>query len=454
MRHWQYLSPRLLAWVRSPAAFMLMVTGVGALCGFAQVVIVARSIGPTGLGVVAVLSAISASVLNIADLKLTDIASRLYFLKAEDPAQHKDFRASVLAMCVVANFGLSCIASIAIFAACLVLAPHLIDMTVKLELILLNAIIGAVSYMGSTCYFLQRLGGQIYLMGGIRISSQVIATSVFFYLITINPTLDGYYLSYFILTCILTLSSVAALLCIMHWEGLPLFADLRLSYRNYRASIGMIFGTNILGYLKLWHRALDVIVVAWYCNDQVTGIYRLARSITDSFYTGFDAVNQVYFPIFLKHYRDANFEQYCRMTKQMASIGLLSVTTFICIEGLFLEAIVKNILPSGFENLAVNVMIMTIPLAFVLSIWLWAWPAILSDGRLKSLIWIGAASCAFQYSVMLALFELIGHDPIAATLGYVSYYAVMAPGVIIAIVLWSPLAPTLLSGHKKRISSK
>ena len=49
-----------------------------------------------------------------------------------------------------------------------------------------------------------------------------------------------------------------------------------------RVILRFVAAGNLLGYVKLLHRSADVLLVAAFCGDRGTGIYKLARSITDA----------------------------------------------------------------------------------------------------------------------------------------------------------------------------
>jgi O-antigen/teichoic acid export membrane protein len=192
---------------------------------------------------------------------------------------------------------------------------------------------------------------------------------------------------------------------------------------------------NVLGYVKLLHRAADVLLVAFFCSDRDTGIYKLARSMTDALYTISEAVGRVYQPRLLTLLRDGAHADYRRLARSMTATA--AALTLAALAGVFL-VVPRMAVILGWRDmpgLTLTTAILTVPFFFVAGLQAWIWPAFVSLGRLgRCTFWGVVAVVIGQYTVGPLLVYATGSaNPAWFSAGYLSFY------VLSLLPLWREL---------------
>jgi O-antigen/teichoic acid export membrane protein len=276
---------------------------------------------------------------------------------------------------------------------------------------------------------LQRFVGRFYLFGAVRLVLQTVEAVVFLGLLLGIGGVDGYYVGNVASTVVLLIFTLAVTLYILTaWEGLPVFtAGIRLSLVDYRQNLNMLFYGNMLGYVKVIHRSGDVLIVSLFTNDTVTGLYKFARTLGDSFQLLYDAMNTVYQPTILELLSLDAWDRYRALARRFVVwMGGLTLA-IIAVEAVLLEPLLIWVSAADYAGSVPATMVMTLALFATTGCWLWIWPVFLHTGHVKRPTLVMSIAGLIQIGVMAALYVVFDPDPIYAAIAYVTYYALHIP---------------------------
>jgi len=414
----------------SPAKYLALINVLSSALGFVQGTIIARGLGPDSYGVVAVIAATNTTVLNFLDVRLADLAGKLYYRPSQASiTELKAYRASVLQVCLVGNGLISLCLCMLGFLANLALIRTLTTAPVRIQWLLAQSLSLAFSNWASSFDYLQRFSGRFYLMGSWRLVARLFGVGLFLVVFLRGSDLDSYY-------CALLMStglSLAMAVCVsaliwLKYERLPLLRQgLKLAWPDYRRESRFLFFGNLLGYVKMLHRGSDVMVVSLFADDRVTGLYKLARSLTDVLYIFFDALNQVYYPRFMELLAQRAVAEYRRLASRLLVAGGGFTLLLLLGETFLLSSVLRFLLANRFAGTEGAIMIMTVPFLFVMGIQIWLWPPFVHSGALGRYIVYSFLGCFAQYAVIVGLSLRVQPSPTAAAAGYVAYYCVFFP---------------------------
>ena len=215
-----------------------------------------------------------------------------------------------------------------------------------------------------------------------------------------------------------------------------------MAFKDYRNEVRLILWGNLFGYSKMLHRGSDILLVGYFADDRITGLYKVARSFTDTIYVLFDALNQVYFPRFMQMLSAQDFLAYRGKVRSVIINSGLLVLGLLGLEALGLSAAVKLILSTKFEGAEGAILILTIPVFFVLGFHLWYWPIFVHTGKLQIFTLFSIMASGVQYLTAILAFHFFGADPIWAAAGYLSYYLFLTP---LAVFLAHRISPQIVS---------
>ncbi|MGB0384226.1 MAG: lipopolysaccharide biosynthesis protein [Ardenticatenaceae bacterium] len=413
-----------------------MVNVIAAGLGFVQGIVTARILGPEPYGIIAVIAGVNITVLNFLDIRLVDLAGKLYY-RSELPndVEQRAYQSSILQVCLIGNGIISLfLCSLGGFVSWLTI--HWFTASyVRWEWLLAHAVVLALTNWTNTFAYLQRFSGKFYLMGTWKLITQVITISTFLPIIILYGNLDGYYTAQVTVSSIATLMTIGLSLFIWRkYEGFTLLnRQMFLSLPDYWHNLRFLFFGNLLGYTKLFHRAADVLLIGYFSDDRTTGLYKFARSLTDSLYILFDALNQVYLPRFLELLAQRAHVEYRQLaTRLLIGTGLFTVA-LIAIEGLLLPWVIKIALANRFAGVEGAVMVLTLPFFFVAGIYIWVWPIFIHFGQLGKYTIFNYLACLAQYSLVILLFFVFEPTASQAALGYLVYYLVLMPGALFLV---------------------
>ena len=182
---------------------------------------------------------------------------------------------------------------------------------------------------------------------------------------------------------------------------------------------------------RLLHRGADVLLVGYFCSDHVTGLYKVARTISDSFYVVYDGLNQVYFPRFLDLLRHRRHQEYRQLAGRML-IGAGALTAAIVTAELgLLDRVIAVLLTPQFVDAGPATIILTLPFLYVTGVSLWVWPALVEAGQPGTMAKLSALATLVQYGATVGLLVLISPAATMAAIGYVLHYAFLLVAVML-----------------------
>jgi O-antigen/teichoic acid export membrane protein len=423
----------------TPTRYLLLVNIITTALGFAQGIITARYLGPSAYGVIAVIAAMNITVLNLLDIRLADLAGKFYYRpvrKEENSTETKAYRASVLQICLLGNSAISVGLATIGFIVGLWFIQAITTTPVSVQWLLAQAIILAMVNVTNTLDYLQRFSGRFYLMGSWRLVYRVLAVAIFLAIFLSNRTLDGYYNALLLATISSLIMSIGVSLLIwIHYEKTSILhlAHLPLAWRDYLGEIRFLFFGNLLSYFKMLHRGSDVLLVGIFADDHVVGLYRLARSLTDTLNILYDALNQVYYPRFMELLAQGATTTYQYLARRlMLMIGGFTVVVVLG-QLLLLEPVLRVLLANRFAGAESAIILMTIPFFFIAGISTWLWPIFVHSGNLGNYAIFNLFACLAQYGIIIGLFTTIRAEPWMAGLGYLAYYCVLFPTAYLAV---------------------
>ncbi len=440
----------------TPGQYMVIVNVVCTAIGFAQGLINARILGAENYGVIAIIAGINATVLNFLDVRLIDLAGRLYY-RSDLPADvdQKAYRAGVLQVTMAGNtliaLGLCLLGGVVNFSL-----VHLFTAApIQPYWIVLQTLSLALVSIGNTFTFLQRFSERFYLMGAGRFVNQLANLAIFLPIILLNPNIGGYYFGLFSSTVIVV--GLTAALTLYIWrrlEGYSLsLTNMRLALPDYRKNIRFLFMGNLLGYTKLFHRGADVLLVGLFADDRMTGIYKFARSLTDGFYVLFDALNQVYYPRFLNLLQQKLHPEYRRLAGRILGGTAVFTAIVVALEALLLSWIIDVFLAGRFAGAELPIIILTLPFLFVNGVYMWVWPILVHTGKITRYTGLNYLALIVQYAGTYVLFRWLEPDALYAALGYAGHYLVMAIGAIIIVSRILPQAiPVVIKRQAEEVA--
>jgi O-antigen/teichoic acid export membrane protein len=424
--------------LKSSAAFLTAVNLVCAAIGAAQGFAVVRLLGPEGYGAAAVLVSLTAVATNLIDVRLTDLVSNLYYsADATDSDSGAAYRASALRL-GIGLYALS--ASLVILASAalmLIGARHLSATAFSAQWFWLAALAQGVSYFGSFFVFLQRFVASAGRMAALQLSSALLNAGAMITAVMMHRTIGGYVTGMLLSALAIALVNSIVTMRSIRCAGIPLLQRRQPGVAAIDRTVVFRFiaAGNVLGYVKLLHRSADVLLVAFFCSDRDTGIYKLARTMTDALYSISEAIGRIYQPRLLTLLRDGGHSEFRSLARSMAVTA--AAITFVALAGVFV--VVPRLATllgwSDMPGLTLATAIMTLPFFFVAGLQAWIWPAFVSLGRLgRCTLWGVVAVVMGQYTVGPLLVYATGSaNPAWFSVGYLSYY------VLSLLPLWREL---------------
>ena len=422
--------------LKTSAAFLTAVNLVCAAIGAAQGLAVVRLLGPDGYGAAAVLVALTAVATNLIDVRLTDLVSNLYYSPAAtDDAKGAAHRASVLRL----GLGLYAVSALLIAltsAALMFVAARRLSATAFLpQWFWMAALAQGVSYFGSFFVFIQRFVASPRRMAALQVASALMNAGAMIALVALHRTIGGYTTGLLLSAVAIAIVNAALTVRSIGRAGIPLLASGTGAVLDRKVVFQFIAAGNVLGYVKLLHRSADVLLVAFFCSDRDTGIYKLARSMTDALYAISEAIGRIYQPRLLTLLRDGDHAEYRRLARSMAAMA--AAVTAVALAGVLL-VVPRMALILGWREmpgLTLATAVLTLPFFFVAGLQAWIWPAFVSMGRLgRCTLWGCVAVVMGQYTIgPLLAYSTGSANPAWFSVGYLSFY------VLSLLPLWREL---------------
>ena len=424
--------------LKGAAALLTTANVVCAAIGASQGLLVMWLLGPDSFGAAAVLAALTAVAANVVDVRLTDLISRLYYDDgASGAASGATYRTSVLRL----GFGLSLLGAglIAVVSLGLlsIAAGGLTGVELTTTWLWMAAGAQGVSYLGSFCIFIQRFIATPRRMALLQLASALINAAAMLLFVAIDQTVGGY-----VLGLVASAAGIAALntwqtVAILRREGVALYGRRRVVAPaiDRRVVVRFLVAGNAQGYVKLCHRAADVLLVAAFCGDRATGVYKLARSIADTLLVASEAIGRVYQPRLLSLLQARDHVEYAALTRSITKTAAALTVAALAAEAAFLPLMAPVLGVADGQELTLSVAILTLSFFFVAGLQSWIWPAFVYFGRPeRCTLWGAVAVTAGQYTIGPALVFLTGSaTPTWFSLGYLSFY------ILAVLPLWREL---------------
>jgi len=244
--------------------------------------------------------------------------------------------------------------------------------------------------------------------------------------VSASRTVGGYVIGLLASAAGITLLNAFYTVSILRGDGVVLFGRSRAAAPaiDRRVILRFVSAGNLLGYVKLMHRSADVLLVAVFCSDRETGIYKLARSITDALLTVSEAMGRVYQPRLLALLQTRDHTEYGAVVRSIMTTAAAVTLAAIGSTLVLLPSLAPLLGVADGRGLTVSVVIMTVTFFFVAGLQSWIWPAFVFGGRLgRCTLWSTVAVLAGQYTIGPALVYLTGYaTPAWFSLGYLSFY--------------------------------
>jgi O-antigen/teichoic acid export membrane protein len=436
---------RLIKTSLTPAKFLSLTSVTSAGLGALVSIINARLLGPEALGLIGIMSGISATVGNFIDVRLMDVVGKLYYaptLPAGDEGNQYRFSVLVIYILGMGMLG-TLIWGISLLAGILTIG-YFTQTPVKSSWLVVSTYYFAMNYWVGSFSYQQRFSERFYLIGTWRVVSYMITQALFLLILLSRPTLDGYFMGVLISATLNGLMTIGLSVFIWkRYQGFDLSTKrIFRAFRDYRSQVRLILWGNLFGYSKMLHRGSDILLVGYFADDRITGLYKVARSFTDTIYVLFDALNQVYFPRFMQMLSAGDFPAFRSKVRSLITNSGLLVLGLLGLEALGLSTAIKLILSTKYEGTEGAILVLTIPVFFVLGFHLWYWPIFVHAGKLQLFTLFSLVASGVQYLIAILAFYSFGADPIWAAAGYLGYYLFLTP---LAVFLTNRINPQIIS---------
>lgn len=412
----------LLSPVKYMSVVNVIITGMSALVGLVN----ARLLGPDSLGVIGVILGIYATITTFIDVRLVDVVAKLYYQKEE-----VNYRGNVLRVYLIYSAILGLIIWVISFLLVSRVGGYFTDVPIKLKWIIYSSFYFSLNYWSSAVQYQQRFSERFYLIGTWRFVSYLVWAAVFLIILVRRPNIDGYFLASFFGGIVNAVIAMGLSVFIwVRYEKFDVFS-FRFSgvFKEYFRYIRLVFWGNIFGYAKLLHRGSDILLVGYFADDRVTGLYKIARSLADATFVFYDSINQVYFPRFMQMLSSNSIQEYRKLVIRVLSTA--GGLTFVLMLGEWvgLKYFVQFVLTTKFQGAELAIVILTSTLFFILGFHIWLWPIFIHSGRLRQFTGYSILAGAVQYLVIFVLFRIWQPDPALASFGYLAYYLILTPAM-------------------------
>jgi O-antigen/teichoic acid export membrane protein len=414
--------------LKSSTTLLIGANVVSAAVGALQGVLVLRILGTELFGAAAVLIALTSIAANFVDVRLHDLISKLYYdERAACPETGLAYRARALRLVLGLYAAGACIIAAAGSALLWLLADRLTDVELSMSSLVLAAAAQGITYLGSFFIFVQRFELSPRRMAVAQLASAAVNAIAMVGLVSWRPTLGGYATG-------LALSA-AGVAVLNGWQAVAMLrrCGVALAGRvhsaapalDYRAMLRFIAAGNFLGYVKLLHRAADVAVVAVFCGDADTAIYKLARSMTDALQAISEAIGRIYQPRLLVLLQRNEHVEYRAIARWLVAAAGAVTAVAIAAELIVLPTAAPWLGVGNPHVFTVAVAILTVAFFLGAGVQSWISPLFIFSARLGRYAGWALLGVAAQHTIGPGLVYLTGRpSPTWFAVGYVSFYVV------------------------------
>ena len=406
----------------SPPQFVFASNVVCAALGLAQGLIVARYLGPSAYGVMAILATLGGVAANFWDVRLIDLAIRQHYALAKETESPQSAQTASMQLALVLNAGLALLMGISSVLLAILFSPFFTTSQLAPWWIAAQGIGIGGSFLVGTFQSMQRLADDFYSFGLVRVLTQFIALPVTVLFMVAQPDLSGYY-GALVATIILNLA-VSTFFLAHLWQkhfGMSLAASGMLSALPlYRGQMRFIFSANILSYSKMLTRSGDVLVFGFFASDAATGIYRLARTLADGLGIVNTSLSQYYYPTFMRLLHEGREAEISALIHRFVGYALAALVVILPAAFGTLHLLNGWILQDAYEGLPLACIILMTGFFWTAGIHNWLWPFLVERNQTHRMaLWAMTGGL-----LQLGLIALLPPVPAWAALGTPLYYLV------------------------------
>lgn len=418
-------------------------TVAGAAIGFGQSVAVVRALGVAEYGVFGVVAATAAICTNAVDLRLSDLATRLYYrpLPAEE---RSEWRGGLL----LAVFAAQVLLALLLFGLVLAALPSVLrffpSASVPAAAFVLFAAGEAAQYAGKILLFTLRFSERFGELAAVQLATVALRAGLVVAAVWWRPDVTGLAAGLAVAgICVTGLLAAVAAGCWRRVGLAPTRRSFGRAFRTIAASWRSLVAFNGLNYQNLLHRAADVLVVGLVAGERAAGLYKLARMATDKLYLVYDVAGKVLQPGLMRLLQEGRRRRFREVALQVTALSAASVTLLLLVEGAALDRLLGGVFGPEFVAARPAILWLTVPLFFVAGLQVWAWPWILHQGSIGAFAGAGVAAVVVgQYGIGVGGSLL---DPAGGVGWFAAGYAAVYP--ILYGLLWRGLSPAVAAGQ-------
>ena len=398
--------------MRHPVAFLALVNAACAILGLAQFAVALALLAPPEFAVIGVLAATGSVVANLVDLRLPDLATRLYLGLAKSELEQ---RRAILSAGLRIHATLALLIMVLGTAAMTWLAPSLLQKRVAPTWIVCMALVVGAQYITGLLGSYLRLLGQFTASGWLRLATTGAGVALMLAVLMRYPDLDGYYTAQALATAI----ALAAALFVTERHtravlGKSLLAPpTRQALASYNSAREFLAAGSLLGFAKILTRSGDMLLVAALTSDQVAGSYRVARQASDSLFGLSDAVHQFYHPTIVAALARNDQAAFRAARLRLVVLGTLAGLAAVSGALIVLDPLVGALLPRHHPAVT-SFAVLAGLLAVTIGIQGWLWPALVAHRRIGIFGCLSLAAGIVQMTAILLLSRLGWLDPTTA----------------------------------------
>jgi len=368
---------------------------------------------------------ISSIVSNFWDMRINDLAVRLHF-KTENNTRAQTANAIVS---ITINLILGLFIAGSSILACLLFWNYFTETIPQTSWLAFQGIISGCGLIIGTVYTLQRLTENFFIFGTWKLIAQLASLFLTMIYLNISPNIDGYYNG--LLSSTLVSLSIATCILIKEWNNkftLTFSAkDLVEALKNYYKEIGFIFSANFFSYSKMLSRSGDILLFGYFANDSATGIYRLAKTLSDNLSIFTDALSQYYTPNYMKRMSIGEQHRMKLSAKRLFIFALYMTIIIIPTSYISINLINTYILNNLYPNLDITTAIMMSNFIWFCGVHIWLWPSILHHNQMKKAAAYSAIAAFVQLSLIAIFCYYFSPAPwlaaIASVIFYIMFYS-------------------------------
>ena len=297
------------------------------------------------------------------------------------------------------------------------------------------------SFLLGCLQYMKRLIGNFLSFGLIRLSAQIVLTATLILSMYLHPTIDGYYDG--MLVALSINLPITCLALTYFWKRSfktsLLAGALRTAWPHYASEKKFIFSSNIFSYSKMLSRSGDILVFSYFASDHATGIYRLARSLTDNLSIFNDALVQYYQPKFLKLLASNENSQMMAYARRFMLMAVIFIPAAAVIFAILFHYINEYALRGQYTGLPLTSGLLILNYFWIAGIHTWLWPYMLHHKQAHRIAYISLAAGCAQISFIALCCIFVKPDPLYAAAGSTIYYLVLYP---ILLYWWKTHQPT------------